>query len=170
MDKALLLDRNYLAISIITIRKAVTLIVKGKAEPVSDKSSIIRTSNGIFEVPTIIRLLTAVPYKAYLGKTKFSRKNVMVRDNFECQYCGSYLGKHKGTIDHVIPRSRGGASDYANCVACCRECNTTKADKTPDESGLKLRSNPRRPTFIGLYKFYLKNTPKEWSDYLIGMS
>ena len=169
MDRALLLDRNYLAISIIPLRKAVTLMVKGKAEQVSDKTATLKTGSGFFKVPTVIRLLTVVPYKAYMGKTRFSRKNVMIRDNFECQYCSEYLGKSKGTIDHVIPRSRGGASDYTNCVACCKHCNAHKADKTPDEAGLRLRNNPKRPTFIGLYKFYLKNTPEEWSDYLIGV-
>ena len=168
MDRALLLDRNYMAISIIPLRRAVTLMVKGKAEPVSEKAAIIKTGSGFFKVPSIIRLLTVVPYRAYMGKTRFSRKNVMVRDSFECQYCAEYLGKHKGTIDHIIPRSRGGVSDYTNCVACCKECNAKKADKTPDEAGLKLRTNPRRPSFIALYKFYLKNTPEEWSDYLIG--
>lgn len=168
MDRALLLDRNYLAISIIPLRRAINLMVKGKAEPVSDKAAEVKTGSGVFKVPTIIRLLTVVPYRAYTGKTKFSRKNVMIRDNFECQYCGEYLGKHKGTIDHVIPRSRGGASDYGNCVTCCKPCNALKADRTLEETGFKLRSVPRRPSFIGLYKYYLKNTPEEWSDYLIG--
>ncbi len=169
MDRALLLDRNYLAISIIPIRRAITLMVKGKAEAVSEKATTIKTGNGFFKLPTIIRLLTVVSYRAYIGKTKFSRKNVMIRDAFECQYCGEYLGKYKGTIDHVIPRSRGGVSDYTNCVACCKSCNALKADRTPDEVGLRLKNVPKRPTFIGLYKFYLQNTPEEWSDYLIGV-
>jgi len=168
MERALLLDRNYLAISIIPLRRAINLMVKGKAEPVSEQAAEIKTGSGVFKVPTIIRLLTVVPYRAYTGKTRFSRKNVMVRDNFQCQYCSEHLGKNKGTIDHIVPRSRGGASDYANCVACCKECNTYKGNKTLAEVGFTLKNVPRRPTFIGLYRFYLKNTPEEWSDYLIG--
>ena len=169
MERILLLDKNYLAISVISIRRAATLIIKGKAESVNDNlSKSIKTGSGLFKIPSIIRLLTTIPYKAYMGRTKFSRKNVMIRDNYECQYCAEYLGKNKGTIDHVVPRSKGGGSDYSNCVACCKYCNIVKADKTPEEAGFKLRTNPRRPTFISLNKFYLENMPREWNDYVIG--
>ena len=92
---ALLLDRNFLAISIIPIKKAILLMIKGKAEQVSNSVAEIKTGSGSFSVPTIIRLLTVIPYRAYLGKTKFSRKNVLIRDNFTCQYCSVYCGKNK---------------------------------------------------------------------------
>lgn len=168
MDRILLLDKNYLAISIISLKRAVSMLFKGKVEPVSETTTSISTAKGHYKISTILKLLTAVPHKAYMGKTKFSRRNVMIRDNYECQYCSEYLGKNKGTIDHIIPRSRGGLSDYSNCVTCCRYCNIVKADKTPEEVGLKLRCVPKKPTFINLHKFYLESMPKEWSDYLIG--
>jgi 5-methylcytosine-specific restriction endonuclease McrA len=168
MNRILLLDKNYLAISVISLRRAASMLFNGKVEPVSEKTTHISTTRGNFKVSTILKLITSVPHKAYLGKTKFSRKNVMIRDNYECQYCSEYLGKNKGTIDHVVPKSQGGASDYSNCVTCCRYCNIVKADKTPEEVGLKLKSIPKRPTFINLHKFYLEKIPDEWSYYLIG--
>ena len=169
MDRALLLDRNYLAISILPLKRAIGLIVKGKAEPVGEKGIKIKTGSGYFTMPTIVRLLTNIPYRAYINKTKFSRKNVIIRDNFECQYCGKKFSFNSGTIDHIVPRSRGGVSDYSNCVACCKTCNSVKANKSPEEVGLTLRRSPRRPTVINLYQHYLKDSPEEWDEYLIGI-
>lgn len=174
MQRALLIDRNYMALSIIPWKKAVKLLVKGKAEPIhGDDSSIISigTGAGAFDVPTIIRLVVTIPWRAHKSRMKFSRKNVMIRDSHECQYCGDKLGKTGGTIDHVIPRAKGGQTSYTNCVACCRQCNNWKADKTPEEAGLTLRSKPKRPTFMVMYRHYLEQYyPEEWANYIIGYS
>jgi len=171
MHRALLIDKNYMALSIIPWKKAVRLLVKGKAEPVyTDKYTSVKTGSGAFNVPSIIRLLVTIPWKAHMSRMKFSRKNVMIRDNYICQYCGITLGKQGGTIDHVIPRARGGQTSYSNCVASCKSCNNKKADKTPEQAGLKLREKPKKPGFITLYKHYLKEySPEEWSDYIIGL-
>lgn len=170
MQNALLLDRNYMAVSIVTWQRAIKLTVKGKAEVVSEGNTEVTTGSGLkFKIPSIIRLLTVVPYRAYSGRLRFSRKNVMVRDEFECQYCGKHLGRTSGTIDHVVPRAKGGKTDYLNCVACCKECNNTKGDKTIESVGFKLRKIPRKPSFISLYKYYIKNSPQEWADYIIGI-
>ena len=170
MQNALLLDRNYMAVSVVSWQKAIKLTVKGKAEVVSEGDAEITTGSGKkFKIPSIIRLLTVVPYRAYTGRLRFSRKNVLIRDEFECQYCGKHLGKTSGTIDHIIPRSRGGKSDYSNCVACCRECNNVKGDLAIEEVGFKLKSVPRKPSFVSLYKHYMRNSPQEWADYIIGI-
>jgi len=162
-----------MALSIIPWKKAVRLLVKGKAEPVETGSStavIVGTGSGAFNIPSIIRLLVTIPWKAHKSRMKFSRKNVMIRDDHTCQYCGVKLGKQGGTIDHVIPRARGGQTTYSNCVASCKSCNNKKADKTPEQAGLKLREKPKRPGFITLYKHYLKEySPEEWTDYIIGL-
>ena len=169
MEKVLLLDRNYLAISILPTKRAINLLVKGKAEIVGDQEVNIKTGSGFFRMSTIIKLVYNIPYRAYLGKTKFSRKNVIIRDNFECKYCGEKLLLSQGTIDHIVPVSKGGLSNYSNCVACCKECNKTKGNKSLDEVGFTLKSGPRTPTIISLYKYCVKNAPVEWQDYLIGI-
>jgi 5-methylcytosine-specific restriction endonuclease McrA len=171
MQQALLLDRNYVALSIVPLRKAVKLLVKGKAEPVcgTKACSIIKSVTGNFVVPTIIRLLVVIPWRAHIGIVRFSRKNVISRDGGECQYCGTKIGKH-ATIDHILPQSRGGKSDYINCVASCHDCNNKKADRTPEEAGMKLKQKPKKPTFLSLYKSFLQNPPEEWCTYIMGLA
>ena len=172
MHRALLVDKNYMALSIIPWRKAVKLLVKGKAEPVHGEIAEIMsvgTGESSYSIPSIIRLVVSIPWRAHKSRMKFSRKNVMVRDNNECQYCGVKLGKTGGTIDHVMPRAKGGQTSYTNCVASCRACNNYKADRTPEGAGLKLRSKPKRPTFMVMYRHYLERYyPEEWADYIIG--
>jgi hypothetical protein len=168
MNKALLLDRNYMAVAIITIRKAAKLITRGKVESVSSQEFLVQTGSGKFKIPTILRLTNPIPHRAS-GSVKFSRKNVMLRDNFICQYCFERLGKNSGTIDHVMPKSRGGQSDYHNCVTSCNRCNNFKANRTPEEAGLILKMLPKKPTFLTLNRNYLTVAPKEWENYLIGL-
>jgi 5-methylcytosine-specific restriction endonuclease McrA len=81
----------------------------------------------------------------------FSRRNVARRDHFTCQYCGAQPGAGAMTIDHVIPRSQGGASTWTNCVAACETCNARKADRSPDQAGMRLRKRPARPEWKPLY-------------------
>jgi 5-methylcytosine-specific restriction endonuclease McrA len=170
MQKALLLDRNYMAISVITWKRAITLMMNGKVEAVSETySAIIPTSGKLVNIPSILRLIASIPWKAHQSRMKFSRKHVMLRDNRECQYCKSNLGKNSGTIDHVIPSSRGGKSEYTNCVASCKNCNNQKANRTPAEAKMTLLKKPRKPTFLSLYRHYINNPPPEWNDYIIGM-
>jgi len=172
MQRALLLDKNYMALSLVPWKKAFTLMVKGKAEPVVGSDVVRHVKSGAganYGIPSIIRLLVVIPWKAHMGRLKFSRKNVLIRDDSTCQYCGIKVGKSASTIDHVIPRSRGGKTDYSNCVTCCKTCNNMKGNKTPAEAKMKLINMPRKPTFFTLYRHYLDNPPKEWSDYIIGL-
>ena len=170
MQRALLLDRNYMVLSLVPWKRAVKLMVKGKAEAVQGSGSVasIQGVDGKFSVPSILRLLVVIPWKAHMGRMRFARKNVLIRDNNKCLYCGIRVGKNT-SIDHIIPRSRGGKTDYKNCVTCCKECNNKKADRTPKEAGMKLKNKPRRPTFMSLYRHYLKSPPEEWCNYIIGL-
>ena len=146
-------------------------MVKGKAEPVVGSGVVrqVSSSESRYDVPSIIRLLVVIPWKAHMGRLRFTRKNVLIRDNSTCQYCGIRVGK-SATIDHVIPRSRGGKTDYQNCVTCCKTCNNEKGNKTPAEAKMRLLDKPKKPTFITLYRHYLEHPPKEWSDYIIGLA
>lgn len=166
-NKTLLLDKNYLVVSIISIRKAANLMTRGKVESVTDQSFIVQTGSSKFKIPTILRLVNPIPYRT-IEQIRFSRKNIMIRDNYTCQYCLKKLGKYSGTIDHVIPKSKGGGSDYANCVASCHDCNNFKANRTPEEADMILKQIPRKPNFVSINRNSLQNMPMEWKNYLIG--
>ena len=172
MQQALLLDTNYMALSIVPWKKAVKLMVKGKAEAVVGVNAVhnVNHANQTFQVPSIIRLLVKIPWRAHMGRVKFSRKNVAARDGWKCQYCGTKIGKGAGTIDHIVPKSHGGNTDYLNCVLCCKKCNNVKGNKTPIEAGMGLLKHPRKPTFFALYNHLLNDAPKEWAEYVIGLN
>lgn len=172
MDAAkhtLLLDRNYMVLAIIDWKKAIKLTVKGKAEPLNYYNTKIKSGSGEIGIPSILRLVIIVPWRAHMGRTRFSRKNIMLRDSYKCQYCGSALSRSAGTIDHIIPKSMGGITDYTNCVACCKRCNGTKGNKTLEESGLVLSTKPRKPNIIMLYKNIIEKAPEEWMNYMVGV-
>jgi len=159
-----------MALSIIPWKKAVKLLVTEKAESVETGNSVcINMSSGRFNISSIIRLVIDIPWRAHNSRMKFSRRRVLIRDNYKCVYCGKTLGNNN-TIDHIIPRSKGGATTFGNCVACCKPCNNKKADKTLEQVGFKLNDRPKRPTFVTLYKHYLKEySPSEWNNYIIGI-
>jgi len=168
MESALLLDRNYIAISVIGWKKAFRLLVREKAEPIGDKIiKNITTCKIKFEVPSIIRLKNSVSYNCFSNRVRFSRTNIMLRDKYRCQYCNKSLSKNAGTIDHILPRSRGGKTDYLNCVACCKECNSWKGNKTIEESGMFLFRIPKKPNFLMLF-CSMESLPKEWKDFIPG--
>lgn len=172
MRQVLLVDKNYIALSIISVKKAIKLIVKGKAEEIDSVGKIyVQCINKQFSISTILRLMISVPWRAHESRGKFCRKNIAIRDSYSCQYCGIKIGKNGGTIDHVMPVSRGGKTDYTNCVLCCKSCNSIKRDRTPEQAGMPLKSKPRKPGFASIYKQYLSaEYPPEWATYIIGGS
>ncbi len=109
----------------------------------------IRTARGRLRVPEVISLTRydRMPATA----VAFSRRNVAKRDHHTCQYCGAQPGWDQITIDHILPRSRGGASSWTNCVAACAACNAEKADRTPEQAGMRLRKTPVRPLWKPLF-------------------
>lgn len=167
---SLLLDINYMAISVINWKRTLGLIIRGKAERVGDGVSVsLKCATKTIEVPSIIRLLKNIPYNRYGRRIRFSRRNVILRDNYTCQYCGIKLSKGGWTLDHVIPRCRNGKTDYLNCVACCKRCNSTKGQLTPHEANMKLLSIPKNPSFSSLHKNLFDNIPVEWKDFISGV-
>src|SRR3954447_17114957 len=109
----------------------------------------IRTARARLRVPEVVCLTRydRLPATA----VTFSRRNVAKRDHHTCQYCGAQPGGESITIDHVVPRSRGGASSWANCVAACVACNARNADRTPEQAGMRLRRRPAGPDGKPLY-------------------
>ncbi|MDD3149406.1 MAG: HNH endonuclease [Candidatus Gastranaerophilales bacterium] len=136
-------------------------MLKGKAETIENYETYIN-DNTAMPTPSVIKLTqyVAVPYR----ELPFSKKNILIRDKYTCQYCGkksSYL-----TLDHVFPKSRGGATSWENIVAACPKCNCKKANKTPKEAGMKLLNEPKKPK--GKYNYFLiKNSYEQWNKYLV---
>ncbi|MCA9105888.1 MAG: HNH endonuclease [Pirellulaceae bacterium] len=119
------------------------------ALPVGDADAFVQACSFRLRVPEVITLtrFDRVPVK----EVPFSRRNVFKRDHFRCQYCGSEPGSEELTIDHVVPRSQGGISSWDNCVLACVACNKEKADRTPDQAHMPLRSVPKRPRWKPTY-------------------
>lgn len=168
MSKVLVLNASYEPLNICTWRRAVVLLLKGKAERIEHNSKILYSD---FPLPTVIRLrhYIRIPYK----EISLSRRNILHRDNYICQYCG--VKRHDLTIDHIMPRSRGGIDSWDNVVAACLKCNVKKGDRTPREAGMALMSSPRRPLShvhfeISKYTSTSQNPQTNWQKYVIGFS
>lgn len=140
--RVLLLNTTFEPLTALPLRRAVVLVVCGKAEVVHGDSagSTLHSATNSVEVPSVIRLsnFVQVPYR---GRVPLSRSALMQRDGHRCVYCGA----RAETIDHVVPRSRGGGHSWENCVACCTKCNHRKADHTLRELGWWLAETPRAP-------------------------
>lgn len=145
MKQVLLLNASEEIINVVSWKKAVLMLCLGKAHKPHGYDEIyeIQTANGIFELPKAIVLVQYVhiPYK----QAAVTKLNVLKRDGYECAYCGQKLGYKAATVDHIIPRCRGGKHIWKNVVIACKKCNNFKDDKTPEAVGLKLRKRPTVP-------------------------
>lgn len=182
----LVLNKSWIPISITTVRKAITKTMLGLAEimdvdsyvlhnfeawmnlRVQDETKIIRTTKSIIRLPEIIVLTEyeRLPVK----EVRLTRRNLLIRDNFTCQYTGKKITADTATIDHVIPRSKGGKSTWENLVMCTRDINFAKADRTPEEAKLKLLKKPERPKWSPIYARFAKlaaaNVPNSWLRFI----
>jgi 5-methylcytosine-specific restriction endonuclease McrA len=164
LSKVLVLNASYEPLNICTWRRAVVLILKGKAEGIEDNGTVVYAD---FRQPTVIRLrhYVKIPYK----EITLSRRNVLHRDGYVCQYCGVH--RSDLTVDHVLPRSRGGFDDWDNVVAACLRCNIKKGDRTPKEAGMHLKGTPRRPyshVYFEISKHTSASGQYHWKKYIIG--
>ncbi len=167
----LLLNASEEVLSVIDWKKAFNLLYNGKARAAHghDHHYDIQSATGTFRLPSAIVLVqyTYIPFRT---AGKCTRKNVLRRDNYECQYCGvklPTLSKIKTTIDHVFPRSRGGDGGWTNLVAACQKCNLHKGNKTPKEAGMRLRRKPQVPRNGFLHIRVLDEEMREvWSRWI----
>jgi CRISPR/Cas system Type II protein with McrA/HNH and RuvC-like nuclease domain len=141
MTKVLVLNADYTPLNVTSLNRGFNLVYKGKAEVIKKGERPLITSVGDFIRPLIIRLLNYVRHQ--VKPVKLNRKRIYKRDNFECVYCGS---KKNLTIDHVIPRSKGGANTWDNLVTCCSSCNLRKGNKSVEEVGYKMSKKPFVPS------------------------
>jgi 5-methylcytosine-specific restriction endonuclease McrA len=141
-----ILNADYTFLGFVNWKKAVKLLIKEKAEVLKESDRPLRASlETIKNVPLVMRLIYMVN-SVYRSKVTFSKKRVLVRDKYVCQYCGCPDGR---TVDHIIPVSKGGKSNFLNCVASCTECNIIKKrNRTPEEAGMKLIRAPHEPAIF----------------------
>jgi len=150
--QVVLLNYDYQPISLVSLKKAIKLIVKQRVEVV--KSTDIKIHESLF-IPKVIRLLKSIAFY-FKRHLPFSKHNVFMRDDFHCVYCGTKLRDKDATVDHILPSSRGGKNDFMNTVCSCYECNNKKGDRTPEEVGYTLRKHPRIPTLMDLIQVKFK--------------
>jgi len=137
----LVLNATYEPINVTAARRALVLVLKGNATTEEENGSFIHSARVSFRIPSVIRLteFRRIPHQT----RALSRKNILMRDRYTCQFCGRALPAAELTLDHIIPRSKGGHTDWDNLVACCHKCNTLKGNRLPEDAGLKLRRPPR---------------------------
>lgn len=160
----LVLNQNYEPLHICRVRRALVMLYQGKAEMLENGVGYIQTASNSFPVPSVIRLAYIV--RRPLPVPKLTRTEIFRRDHNTCQYCGREMKQL--TVDHVIPRYRGGQHTWENVVSACVACNRRKAGRTPEEASMRLGHQPHRPQY-GRYHFltsHYRHTASEWQKYL----
>lgn len=160
----LLLNANYEPLNVCTIRRAVSLILVGKAEVIEASDLQVQSSENNWDAPSIVRMRYQV--RRPMPQLRLSRHSILARDSHTCQYCGSTRDL---TIDHVMPRWKGGTNSWDNLVTCCRKCNLKKGDKTPEQARMKLAKKPKRPQYVpylSLQKYIRAVRRDDWMLYL----
>jgi 5-methylcytosine-specific restriction endonuclease McrA len=159
----LVLNATYEPINVCTVRRATVLLLKERAEVVEHANWELRSEHMAIPRPVVIRLVTYVHVPRDTRKRKITRRAVFARDSWTCQYCGTRANL---TVDHVIPRSKGGTSSWDNIVASCAPCNRRKGDRLLRDSGMKLRREPRVPSPNVLIQVASPTIPAAWRAYL----
>jgi 5-methylcytosine-specific restriction endonuclease McrA len=161
--RVLVLNASFEPINVCTVRRAIVLILKEKAEVIDEHALEVHAEKLSMTRPSVIRLRTYVriPYQSF--RRKITRRAVFARDGWECQYCGR---RGSLTMDHVIPRSKGGDTSWENVVACCATCNRRKGDRSVQQSGMKLSNHPRAPHATIFIHVASPTIPQQWLPYV----
>ncbi len=161
MRTALVLNATYEPLSVVPARRAACLVLADKADIVADDGTVLHSASLSVPSPSVIRLryVVRVPYHR---RTALSRRALFARDEHRCQYCGD----HADSIDHIMPRSRGGLHVWENVAAACRPCNLRKRDRTPDEAHMRLARPPHAPRELAWISVSVTSVPDSWKPYL----
>ena len=162
----LVLNASYEPIHVCIARRALVLMIKGVASAEEQSAHHVHSPSQAMRVPSVIRLLE---YRRIPRQTRsLSRKNILVRDRYTCQYCKRIFSATDLTLDHVVPRSRGGTSSWENLVTSCRKCNNRKGDQSPEEAKMALVKRPRPFTLHTSRSLMrlLGNHQEAWRKYL----
>ena len=166
MDRTLLLNTTFEPLSVLSWKKVVTLMFLGKVEVLREYEREIRGVSISIRQPAVVRLLRLVRNNHM--SVKFSRRNIFLRDDYTCQYCGKRFDPKGLTCDHIVPKSRGGVTEWSNIVTSCIHCNLRKSDKLPDEVDMYPRKRPSRPNSFYMLMLHIgvKVVPEYWKDYV----
>jgi 5-methylcytosine-specific restriction endonuclease McrA len=165
----LFLDPAFRPLRIEHWTRAVTDLFLGKVEVVEhSRDRTIRTVEREMPMPAVVRVVRN--FRRDRQRIKFSRANIYARDRFTCQFCGELGQTEDLTFDHVVPRSRGGKTTWENIVTCCVPCNSAKANRTPEQAGMRLIKRPTKPAYLPVVysKKDLGQVPAEWVPYWTG--
>lgn len=159
-------------LAVVSVPRAMNLLLAGKAIMVEQSGNVLRTVRKQFPVPSVIALKTFVNVPR--RKAHWSRKGVLIRDNYTCIYCGArpgtlvkgkVLNKSDFTVDHIVPRSRGGRDQWTNTACACSTCNHRKSDRFPNELGMRLQWEPKTPRTSYLV-IAVGSGPDAWKRYI----
>ena len=162
--KTLKLDSTYRPIGIISWQHAICLVFAQKASIVENYSTVIHSPNKDWHMPAVISLNRYVKYRKH--NLRCSRVNIFWRDNHTCQYCGGVYIPDFLTMDHVVPKSKGGQKTWTNIVTACKTCNQLKKDRTPKQAGMDLIRKPSQPTVDDMIKISRHVLVPEWKKYI----
>jgi 5-methylcytosine-specific restriction endonuclease McrA len=163
VQNVLVLNASYEPLNVTSVRRAHVLVFKGKAEVLERLEQPLRSATDTYPWPHVIRLVTYVRVPRAVQR-KISRRALFARDNWRCVYCGTSGGRL--TLDHVVPRSRGGDSVWENVVTSCAPCNMRKGNRLLHEVAMELRSPPTPPTPVLFIRLASPTIPRGWQPYL----
>ena len=162
MSRALVLNATFEPLSVVSERRAVVLVLDRKADVVHDTGAVLHSAHIEVVIPSVVRLrsFVRVPYR---WRAPLNRRSIFMRDDNSCQYCGGPAE----SIDHVVPRSRGGGHTWENVVAACRSCNVRKRDRLLHETSMRLYKPPAVPRGLAWIALAVGPVPESWTPYLI---
>ncbi|MBI2855035.1 MAG: HNH endonuclease [Chloroflexi bacterium] len=159
----LVLNQNYEPLNICRVRRALVLMFNGKAEALENGRGELTCSMGVYHIPSVVRLIYMV--KRPRLRRRATRTEIFSRDRYTCQYCGKET--RDLTLDHVVPRRRGGEHKWENVVSACAACNHRKAGRTPTEAGMRLRQQPYAPRDSDFFvPYHYLRAHGEWQKYV----
>jgi 5-methylcytosine-specific restriction endonuclease McrA len=145
-----------------SVRKAIILVFRGKAQIVEALDISLKTVSKSFPVPSVVRLILYV--RVPVKRVVLSKRNILKRDNYRCQYCGTTHGSM--TVDHVIPKRLRGTDSWENLVCSCARCNNIKGDRSPDEAEMTLLRRPKKPNNLTFIRQLVGVVDQQWKPYL----
>lgn len=158
----LVLNQNYVPMHICHAKRAIVLVMLGKAEVVEQYDSRVRSVSVSVPLPSVVRLYMYI--KGPKKEVALNRRNVAKRDNYKCQYCGT--SHDVLTTDHVVPRALGGRDTWINLVTACTKCNNKKGNRTPEQAGMRLLKVPKKPHRFTYISFFTSIPDSRWRPYL----
>lgn len=168
MKNVLLLSAGFEPLRVVSWQRAFALLFQGKVEVLEEYQLCVRTVSQEFKVPSVIRLHRWIQLQRHVPAIRFSRANLYARDEGRCQYCYKRFPERELTLDHVVPVVRGGKKTWENIATACMRCNQKKSHRTPEEAGMRLLKNPRRPNWLPgmIGSIRMTAAPPAWEPYL----